>query len=57
MAGGFRNAYDIAFNAHGDLFTFDSDMEWDIGLPWYREVRLVHVVHLRSKHRVHHNRY
>ena len=44
MAGGFRNAYDLAFNAAGHLFTFDSDMEWDLGLPWYREVRLVHVV-------------
>ncbi len=44
LAGGFRNHYDLAFNAYGDLFTFDSDMEWDLGLPWYREVRLVHVV-------------
>jgi len=44
IAGGFRNAYDVAFLSNGDAFTFDSDMEWDIGLPWYREVRLVHVV-------------
>jgi len=27
FAGGFRNIYDIAFDAHGELFTFDSDME------------------------------
>ncbi len=40
---GFRNAYDIAFNVEGDLFTFDSDMEWDLGMPWYRPVRVVHV--------------
>lgn len=40
---GFRNAYDIAFNAAGDLFTFDSDMEWDLGMPWYRPIRVVHV--------------
>ena len=40
---GYRNAYDIAFNAEGDLFTFDSDMEWDLGMPWYRPVRVVHV--------------
>src|SRR6185369_14398073 len=33
---GMRNAYDIAFNRDGELFTFDSDMEWDIGSPWYR---------------------
>lgn len=42
-AGGFRNAYDFAFNKQGDLFTFDSDMEWDEGLPWYRPTRINHV--------------
>lgn len=40
---GFRNAYDIAFNAEGELFAYDSDMEWDFGMPWYRPTRLVHV--------------
>ena len=40
---GYRNAYDLAFNAEGDLFTFDSDMEWDLGMPWYRPIRVVHV--------------
>ena len=44
FAGGFRNAYDIAFNRQGELFTFDSDMEWDDGLPWYRPTRVNHVV-------------
>ncbi len=43
FAGGFRNQYDIDFNADGELFTFDSDMEWDIGLPWYRPTRVMHV--------------
>ena len=43
VAGGFRNAYDAAFNAPGELFTFDSDMEWDLNLPWYRPVRTYHV--------------
>jgi len=43
FAGGFRNAYDIAFNRQGDLFTFDSDMEWDEGLPWLRPTRIHHV--------------
>ncbi len=33
MATGFRNEYDIAFNPQGDLFTYDADMEWDIGTP------------------------
>jgi putative heme-binding domain-containing protein len=39
---GYRNAYDIAFNADGELFTYDSDMEWDMGTPWYRPTRVVH---------------
>jgi putative heme-binding domain-containing protein len=42
--GGFRNAYDHAFNRDGELFTFDSDMEWDIGLPWYRPTRVNHLI-------------
>ncbi|MEX0742120.1 MAG: c-type cytochrome, partial [Phycisphaeraceae bacterium] len=44
IASGFRNPYDIAFNHAGDLFTFDADMEWDIGSPWYRPVRVNHAV-------------
>lgn len=42
MLGGFRNAYDMAFNGDGELFTFDSDMEWDWGMPWYRPTRINH---------------
>ena len=44
VAIGMRNAYDIAFDAQGELFTFDSDMEWDVGLPWYRPTRILHLV-------------
>jgi putative heme-binding domain-containing protein len=44
FSGGNRNAYDFAYNLAGEAFLFDSDMEWDIGLPWYREVRTVHEV-------------
>ncbi len=44
VAGGFRNPYAIAFNADGELFTYDSDMEWDVGLPWYRPTRILHIV-------------
>lgn len=44
MAIGFRNQYDIALNQHGDLFTFDADMEWDMGMPWYRPTRICQVV-------------
>jgi putative heme-binding domain-containing protein len=41
---GYRNQYDAAFNRDGELFTCDSDMEWDINLPWYRPTRLCHAV-------------
>ena len=44
IAGGFRNQYDIAFDANGELFTFDSDMEWDMGTPWYMPTRINHIV-------------
>ena len=43
-AGGLQNPYDIAFNRDGELFTADSDMEWDVGMPWYRPTRVNHVV-------------
>ncbi|NDB76861.1 MAG: hypothetical protein EB141_14685, partial [Verrucomicrobia bacterium] len=43
-AGGLRNPLDVAFNEHGDLFTFDADMEWDVGCPWYMPNRVLHVV-------------
>lgn len=44
IAGGFRNAFGIDFNADGEMFTFDADMEWDVGLPWYRPCRVNHIV-------------
>ena len=44
FCGGFRNAYDMAFNRQGELFTFDADMEWDVGLPWYRPIRVNHCI-------------
>lgn len=44
FAIGMRNAYDLAFSPSGELFTFDSDMEWDVGLPWYRPTRVLHLV-------------
>lgn len=43
IAQGFRNDYDFAFASSGEIFAFDSDMEYDIGLPWYRPNRTVHV--------------
>jgi putative heme-binding domain-containing protein len=44
IAGGLRNTYDFAFNADGEMFGFDSDMEWDWGMPWYRPTRIYHLV-------------
>jgi putative heme-binding domain-containing protein len=40
VSTGYRNPFDAAFNRHGDLFTFDADMEWDMNTPWYRPTRV-----------------
>ncbi len=42
ISAGYRNPFDIAFNQDGELFTYDADMEWDIGMPWYRPTRICH---------------
>lgn len=39
-SAGQRNTYDIGFNPDGELFGFDSDMEWDWGTPWYRPIHV-----------------
>jgi putative heme-binding domain-containing protein len=44
ISAGYRNSYRIAFNADGELFAYDSDMEWDMGMPWYRPTRALHAV-------------
>lgn len=44
VAHGFRNTYDFAFNEQGDIFTYDSDGERAISLPWYRPTRVFHVL-------------
>lgn len=41
---GYRNSYDLAFHRDGDLFTYDSDMEWDMNTPWYRPTRVCDAV-------------
>ena len=43
-ASGFRNIFDAAVNADGELFTYDADMEYDFNTPWYRPTRICHVV-------------
>jgi putative heme-binding domain-containing protein len=42
VSSGYRNPYDMAFNADGELFAYDADMEWDMGTSWYRPTRVVH---------------
>ncbi|HIL70240.1 MAG TPA: c-type cytochrome, partial [Verrucomicrobia bacterium] len=40
---GYRNEFGISVNQQGELFTYDADMEWDFGTPWYRPTRICHV--------------
>ncbi len=49
VALGLRNAYDLAFDRDNQAYAFDSDMEWDLGMPWYVPTRIVQVVE-RSDH-------
>ncbi|MBP3955275.1 c-type cytochrome [Gemmata sp. G18] len=42
FTSGYRNPYDFAFNANGEMFVYDADMEWDLGMPWYRPTRVNH---------------
>lgn len=41
---GQRNTYDIAFHDSGQLVSYDADMEWDFGMPWYRPTRINHII-------------
>ena len=43
-SGGTRNPFGIAFNRDGEAFTYDADAEFDMGSPWYRPTRLLHLV-------------
>ena len=44
IADGFRNPYDMDFNPDGELFTYDSDNERCVSLPWYEGTRFYHVI-------------
>ena len=43
VSSGYRNIFDGGFNADGELFTYDADMEYDFNTPWYRPTRINHV--------------
>ncbi len=42
VTSGYRNTFDYALNADGEMFCYDADMEWDVGSPWYRPTRVCH---------------
>ncbi len=42
IAAGGRNPPGLGLNHLGELFSFDSDMEWHVGLPFYRPIQLNH---------------
>ena len=44
VADGFRNPYSFDFNIAGEPFTYDSDNERCVGLPWYEGCRFYHIV-------------
>lgn len=43
IARGMRNTYDIAASPTGEVFGYDSDMEYDVGTPWYKPTRVLHM--------------
>jgi glucose/arabinose dehydrogenase len=44
LMGGNRNMYDFAATEMGEVFSFDSDHEPELGTPWFRQVRTIHAV-------------
>jgi len=44
LLAGFRNPVSFTWNRLGETFFFDSDMEPEIGTPWYRPIRSYHAV-------------
>jgi putative heme-binding domain-containing protein len=44
VADGYRNPYGMDFSPDGELFTFDSDNERCVSLPWYEPTRFYHVL-------------
>ena len=42
VGSGGRNPPSLGMNYLGEFFSFDSDMEWHVDLPFYRPVRLNH---------------
>lgn len=43
LVDGLRNPFGFDFNLEGEIFTYDSDNERCISLPWYEGTRLYHL--------------
>ena len=43
FAAGLRNPLHFAFNGDGEIFTYDSDHEPEVGVPWYTPTRVMWV--------------
>ena len=44
LHAGLRNPYGVARDRLHELFTFDADNEHDMGTPWYRPNRILHLI-------------
>jgi putative heme-binding domain-containing protein len=44
ICAGLRNPYGIDLHRSGEPFTFDADNEHDMGTPWYRPTRILHLM-------------
>ncbi len=44
ICAGLRNPYGIDLHRSGAPFTFDADNEYDMGTPWYRPTRILHLM-------------
>ncbi|MEO2030447.1 MAG: hypothetical protein ABGZ35_00020 [Planctomycetaceae bacterium] len=44
VCAGLRNPFGVALHPeHGEAFTYDADAEFDMGAPWYRPTRVLHL--------------
>ena len=44
VCAGIRNSYRLACSPEGEIFGYDNDDEWQMGMPYYRPPRIFHVM-------------